>query len=67
MTGPGPDPGDLTGHGRAIRPYLNPKVKLSSEGFRLPSDRSRKESTARETEDIREDDLLTQEGPTDRA
>lgn len=30
-------------------------------------DRSRKDSTARETKDVREDDLKPHEGPTDRA
>ncbi|GHC72956.1 hypothetical protein GCM10010349_50300 [Streptomyces flavofungini] len=42
---------------RPIHPCLNLKVKKCSQGFRFPQDRSTKESTARETKDIREDYL----------
>src|SRR3954470_13533514 len=48
-------------------PFVKSKVKNCSRGFRLMIRWSRKESTARETRDIREDLPLTHQGPTDRA
>src|SRR5690606_3656406 len=67
LTGSSPTAASVPYILRPIYTCLKLKVKNCVQGFRIPGDRSTKDSTARETKDIREDYLVTQFGPTDRA